>query len=128
MRILIDGHVFIWTLLQDKRVSTKARSILFSREHELFFSLVTLWELSVKIRLGKLQTLTSSIAYLHDELGSFGITIIPPTYSDILALEHLDRHHRDPFDRMIIAQAINHGLALLTDDAEIRKYPVKTLW
>ena len=128
MRVLIDGHVFVWTLLQDKRVSTKARSILFSGEHELFFSLVTLWELSVKLRLGKLQSLTSSIAYLHDELASFGITILPLSYSDILALEHLDHHHRDPFDRMMIAQAINHGLALLTDDAEIRKYPVKTVW
>jgi PIN domain nuclease of toxin-antitoxin system len=59
----VDGHAFVWTLLQDARVSKKARSILYSAENELFFSLATLWELSLKIRLGKLRLLTSSIAY-----------------------------------------------------------------
>jgi PIN domain nuclease of toxin-antitoxin system len=128
MRVLVDGHAFVWALLQDKRVSKRARTILFSGEHELFFSMATLWELSIKIRLGKLRTLTSSIAFLHDQLGDYQITLLPITYQDILAVEHLDAHHRDPFDRLMIAQAINHGLTLLTGDAEIPKYPVKIIW
>jgi PIN domain nuclease of toxin-antitoxin system len=128
MRVLVDGHALVWTLLQDKRVSKKARSILFSGEHELFFSLATLWELSIKIRLGKLRTLTSSIAFLHDQLGEYQITLLPISYEDVLAVEHLDAHHRDPFDRLMVAQAINRNLTLLTGDAEIPKYPVKTLW
>ncbi len=129
MRVLVDGHVLVWTLLGDARVSKKARSVLSSQEHELFFSLASLWELSIKIRLGKLRTLTSSIAYLHDELGTYRITVLPVTYQDILALEHLESHHRDPFDRILIAQAVNNNLKLLTDDAYIKLYTnVTTIW
>ena len=129
MRVLVDGHAFVWALLQNPRVSKKARSILFSEEHELFFSLATLWELSLKGRLGKLRNLTSSVAYLHDELGEYRITVLPITYQDILAVEHLEYHHRDPFDRVLIAQAINNNLTLLTNDANIKLYSnVKTVW
>jgi PIN domain nuclease of toxin-antitoxin system len=129
VRVLIDGHAFVWALLQDPRVSKKARSILFSEEHELFFSLATLWELSLKIRLGKLRNLTSSIAYLNDELAEYRITVLPITYQDILTVEHLEYHHRDPFDRVLIAQAINNSLTLLTNDANIKLYSnVTTLW
>ncbi len=129
MRVLVDSHTFLWTLLQDPRVSKKARSVLFSQENELFFSVASLWELSIKIRLGKLRTVTSSIAYLHDELGVYRMTVLPVTYQDILALEHLESHHRDPFDRILIAQAINHDLKLLTQDAYIKLYAnVTTIW
>jgi PIN domain nuclease of toxin-antitoxin system len=99
-----------------------------SDEHELFFSLASLWELSLKIRTGKLRTLTSSIAFLHDSLGEDNITLLPIRYEDLLAVEHLKMHHRDPFDRLLIAQAINHGLSLLTNDTEIKLYPVATVW
>lgn len=129
MRVLVDSHAFIWTLLKDPRVSKKARSVLFSQEHELFFSIASLWELSIMIRLGKLRTLTSSIAYLHDELGEYRMTVLPLTYEDLLALEHLESHHRDPFDRILIAQAIHHDLKLLTNDADIKLYTnVSTIW
>ena len=127
--MLVDSHAFIWTLLKDTRVSKKARSVLFSQEHELFFSIASLWELSIKIRLGKLRTLTSSIAYLHDELGEYRMTVLPLTYQDLLVLEHLESHHRDPFDRILIAQAIHHDLKLLTNDADIKLYTnVSTIW
>jgi PIN domain nuclease of toxin-antitoxin system len=109
-------------------VSKRARSILFSQDNELFFSMSTLWELSLKIRLGKLRTLTSSVSFLHDQLGEYNISVLPVTYADILAVEHFDYHHRDPFDRLMIAQAINNGLTLLTNDADIKLYPVKTVW
>ncbi len=128
MRALVDGHAFVWTLLQDKRMSKKARSVLFSEENELYFSMATLWELSLKIRLGKLRTLTSSVAFLHDQLGEHRITVLPVTYADILAVEQFEYHHRDPFDRIMIAQAINNGLTLLTNDADIKLYPVATVW
>jgi PIN domain nuclease of toxin-antitoxin system len=128
VRVLVDGHAFVWTLLQDHRVSKKARSILCSGDHGLFFSLATLWELSLKIRLGKLRTLTSSIVYLHDELAAYQISLLPVTYDDILAVEHLEYHHRDPFDRILIAQAMNHGMHLLTSDADIQQYSVQTIW
>lgn len=128
MKVLIDSHVFVWALLKDPRLSTKAKSILRSDEHELYFSLASLWELSVKIRLGKLRTLTSSVAFIYDSLKSNGIAVLPLRYEDILSLEHLPSHHRDPFDRMLIAQATANRLKLLTEDANIRLYDVDILW
>jgi PIN domain nuclease of toxin-antitoxin system len=128
MRVLIDSHVLIWALMEDPRLSRKARSILTSSEHELFFSMASLWEVSLKIRTGKLRTITSSIAYLRDELVSFDISILPIVYDDILAIEHLEPHHKDPFDRMLIAQAMRHGLSLLTYDEDVHKYPLETIW
>ncbi len=103
LRILVDSHSYVWTKLNDPRLSRKAKSIMRSDEHELFFSLASLWELSLKIRKGQLRTLTSSIAFLHDSLVEDGITLLPIRYEDVLAVEHLDMHHRDPFDRMLIA-------------------------
>lgn len=128
MRVLVDSHAFVWMLLKDRRLSPKARSILTSQEHQLFFSMVSLWELSLKIRSGKFNLISSSIAYLHDELESFGISTLPIVYEDILAMERLDPHHKDPFDRMLVAQAMRNDLTLLTRDENLYKYPVKTIW
>ena len=116
-------------LLKDPRLSTKAKNILRSDQHELYFSMVSLWELSIKIRLGKLRTLTSSVAFLHDSLKANAIRILPLRYEDILSLEQLPAHHRDPFDRLLIAQAMTNGLQLLTEDAAIRGYEnVSAIW
>ncbi len=128
MRVLVDSHVFVWTLLQDRRVSTAARKIIFSGEHELFFSIVSLWELSISIRLGRIRDLTSSVAFLRDQLCEYRINLLPLRYEDILATEHLDPYHRDPFDRLLIAQALANDLTLLTGDAVIHRYPIKTAW
>ena len=129
MRVLIDSHVFVWALLKDPRLSTRAKNILRSEEHELFFSLASLWELSIKIRLGKLRTLTSSVAFLHDSLKENGISVLPIRYDDILALEHLPAHHRDPFDRLLLAQATSNNLRLLTEDAAMSLYEsVSIIW
>ncbi len=128
MRVLVDSHVFIWALLDDRRLSKPAKRVLRSDAHELFFSIVSIWELSISIRLGRIRDLTSSVAFLHDQLAEYRITLLPLRYEDILATEHLDPHHRDPFDRLLIAQAMANGLTLLTGDAVIQRYPVKTLW
>jgi PIN domain nuclease of toxin-antitoxin system len=129
LKILVDSHAYVWVKLNDPRLSRKARSLLRSDEHELFFSIVSLWELSINIRLGRLRTLTSSVAFLHDSLAEDNITLLPLRYEDILALEHLEMHHRDPFDRILIAQALNHYLHLLTNDADIKLYKeAHTLW
>lgn len=90
--------------------------------------MVSLWELSVKISIGKLRTVGSSIQYLRDECREYGIEILPIRMEHILRTESLPLHHRDPFDRLLIGQAIEEGLVILTDDAHFRRYPVKTVW
>jgi len=128
VRVLVDSHIYVWAILNDHRLTPRARTILRAGENELFFSLVSLWELSIKIRNGKLRTITSSIAYLHDSLAANSIAVLPIDYQDLLALEQMDIHHKDPFDRILIAQAIHHGLAILSSDSDLRRYPVKVLW
>jgi PIN domain nuclease of toxin-antitoxin system len=129
MRLLIDSHTLVWAILNDHRLSRTAKRIFGeSRNHELHFSIVSLWELSLKITKGKLRTVGSSIDYLHDTIGEYGIQLLPLRYNHILCAESLEPHHGDPFDRMLIAQAIEENLRVVTDDAHFRHYPVKVVW
>jgi PIN domain nuclease of toxin-antitoxin system len=128
MNFLIDSHALVWALLKDHRLSPRARRIFGEPPGTLHMSIVSLWELSLKITIGKLRTLGSSIAYFRDECLEYGINILPLRMEHILCAETLPLHHRDPFDRLLIAQAIEEHLVILTDDTHIRRYPVKTVW
>lgn len=128
MKVLVDTHTFLWDLLSDHRSSRLAKQMLKSDEHELYFSLVSLWEFAIKIKTGKLNALGSSVAYLRDEMENYSMQLLPIRYQHILALESLPVHHSDPFDRLLIAQAITESLPILTDDKLLAQYPVKVIW
>jgi PIN domain nuclease of toxin-antitoxin system len=128
MKVLVDTHTFLWDLLSDHRSSRIAKQILKSDEHELFFSLVSLWEFAIKIKTGKLNALGSSVAYIRDEMENYSMQLLPIRYQHILQLEELPAHHSDPFDRLLIAQAIAESLPILTHDEKFSLYPVKTIW
>jgi PIN domain nuclease of toxin-antitoxin system len=128
VRVLVDTHTFLWDLLDDHRSSRLARQMLKSNEHELVFSLVSIWEIAVKMKIGKLNSLGSSVAYIRDEMNVYGMELLPIRYEHILQLEALPAHHSDPFDRLLIAQAITESLPILTNDGKVREYPVKVLW
>lgn len=128
MKVLVDTHTFLWDLLGDHRSSRLARQILKSDEHELIFSLVSLWEIAIKMKTGKLNTVGSSVAYIRDEMNAYGMELLPIRYDHILQLEALPDHHSDPFDRLLVAQAITESLPILTGDEKIRQYAVKVIW
>lgn len=128
MRVLIDTHTFIWDILDDPRSSRKARQILSSDTNELVLSLVSLWEIAIKIKTGKLNTIGSSVAYLRDEMAAYGMELLPIRYEHILQLESLPHHHNDPFDRLLIAQAATESLPILTADEKFKQYDVKVIW
>ena len=128
MRVLVDTHTFIWALLDDKRLSAKAKQILRSDENELVFSLVSLWEIAIKIKIGKLNAIGSSVAYIRDEMDAYGMELLPIRYEHILQLENLPVHHSEPFDRLLIAQAITESLPILSRDEKFPAYPVKLIW
>jgi PIN domain nuclease of toxin-antitoxin system len=128
MKVLVDSHTFIWALLYDHRLTAKAKQVLRSDEHELFFSLVSLWEIAIKIKTGKLNAIGSSVAYFRDEMENYSMQLLPIRYQHILQLEALPVHHRDPFDRLLIAQAIAESLPILTHDDMFSLYPVKVIW
>jgi PIN domain nuclease of toxin-antitoxin system len=128
MKVLVDTHTFIWALLHDHRLTSKAKQILTSNEHELVFSLVSLWEVAIKIKTGKLNTIGSSVAYISDEMNAYGMQLLPIRYEHILQLESLPHHHSDPFDRLLIAQAITESLPILSGDRAFANYGIKLVW
>jgi PIN domain nuclease of toxin-antitoxin system len=127
MNVLIDSHALVWALLKDPRLSPRARRAL-SGSDQLHLSIVSLWELSIKITVGKLRTIGSSISYFRDVCRDHGIEILPLRIDHILRAEMLPFHHRDPFDRLLAAQAIEEGFAILTADEKLRRYPAKIVW
>ncbi len=129
MRVLVDTHTFIWELLADKRSSRKAIQILGDQDSELVFSIVSLWEIVINMKLGRLKTLSSSVGFVRDKAQEYGMEILPIRYEHLLALETLpETDHRDPFDRLLIAQGIAESLPILTADAKFKLYPVKVVW
>ena len=128
MRVLVDTHTFLWALLKDHRLSATAKQVLTSKEHELYFSLVSLWEIAVKMKIGKLNTVGSSVTYIRDEMAEYGMELLPIRYEHILQLERLPLHHSEPFDRLLIAQAVAESLPILTHDEKLPLYPVKLIW
>ena len=128
MKLLVDTHTFLWALMRDHRLSTRSKQILTSDEHELFFSLVSLWEVSIKMKTGKLNALGSSVAYLREEMENYSMQLLPIRYEHILQLEMLPAHHSDPFDRLLIAQAVTESLPILTHDEKFKPYPARLIW
>ncbi len=128
MKALVDTHTFIWDLLDDPRSSRKAKQMLSSDSDELVLSLVSLWEIAIKMKIGKFNDLGSSVAYIRDEMREYGMELLPIRYEHILQLESLPHHHGDPFDRLLIAQAIAESLPVLTSDAKFKAYDVKLIW
>ena len=128
MRVLVYTHTFLWDLLSDHRSSRLAKQMLKSDEHELYFSLVSLWEFAIKIKSGKLNALGSSVAYIRSEMENYSMQLLPIRYEHILQLESLPVHHSDPFDRLLIAQAITESLPILTRDDKFTLYPVQVIW
>ncbi len=128
MRVLVDCHTLLWELLSDHRSSRKAIEIFADRQNELVFSLVSLWEIAIKMKLGRLNALGSSVSYIRDEMDARGMELLPIRFEHILQLESLPQHHGDPFDRLLIAQALYEKLPILTHDAYFKAYGVKVLW
>ena len=128
MKVLVDTHTFLWALIARSPPHAKAKQILRSNEHELVFSLVSLWEIAIKIKTGKLTTIGSSVAYIRDEMNGYGMQLLPIRYEHILALESLPHHHGDPFDRLLIAQALTESLPILSADRIFASYGIKLVW
>jgi PIN domain nuclease of toxin-antitoxin system len=128
MKYLLDTHAFLWYLLGDTNLAIKAKDIIGTKEN-LYFSIVSLWEISIKINIGKLQ-INRPIEDLSKELQSINIQILPIVNKDIELYSALTfpSNHRDPFDRMLIVQAINHSFILISRDVKFDAYPIQRLW
>lgn len=128
MNILLDTCTFLWIVRDSPQLSTTARVLFSDPHHTVYLSAVSVWEIAVKHALGRLTLAEPPHQYVPNERNQHGIAALDLTEAAVLELRRLPSHHQDPFDRMLICQAIAHSLTLLTPDNHIQAYPVRTVW
>ena len=127
MRLLLNTHVFLWYISGDSRVDASHQRTLRDPANDVFLSVVFVWEACVKHALGKLPLPASPTAYLPAQRVRHAIETLPLDEASVAQLANLPDLHRDPFDRMLICQAREHGLTLMTADKAVEHYPVALL-
>lgn len=127
MKVLLDTHVFLWAISGDARLSKTHRTYYVDEANELFLSVASLWEVLIKVGLGKLPLPRPAAAYLNKQMELNRISLLSIRAAHLAALEKLAPLHRDPFDRMLVAQALAEGMPLLSVDKGMKKYGVKLL-
>ena len=126
MQLLIDTHILIWFLEGNKLLSKSRRQIVADSQNNVFVSIASLWEIAIKISIGKL-TLAKPLANVIKQIEIEDFEILPISPEHTLQVSTLPFHHRDPFDRMIIAQSQIENLAVMTDDDDFADYGIKIL-
>ena len=124
MNLLLDTHTFLWAIDNDPRLSQKARDVIIDGYNMVYVSAATAWEISIKKAMGKLKVPQDN--YLA-ELSAHRFTALDITTEHALAVESLPQHHKDPFDRMLVAQAQVEKLTLVTRDPRIKAYKVQVI-
>ncbi len=128
MKVLLDTHAFLWALGDDARLSPEARRIFSSPDSEILLSVASVWEILVKAEAGKLPFPRPASSYIRSQLKKTSTAVLPILLSHVFQLETLPAHHRDPFDRIILAQALEEELPILSADEKFRLYSVEVLW
>ena len=128
MKVLLDTHAFLWAIAGDKKLSKTARKTFLDPGNRLFFSAASLWEICIKISLKKLTLKSGWYKKIQNELRVNAIQWLPVEMQHCVELTTLPFHHRDPFDRMLIAQAMAEDLQILSRDIRLSAYDIKRVW
>ncbi|MGH3086271.1 MAG: type II toxin-antitoxin system VapC family toxin [Rubrobacteraceae bacterium] len=128
MRFLLDTHAFLWWESDDRRLSVTARRIFSDEDNEIFFSVASGWEIAIKAGLGQLDIPEGPERFVLDEVEANDFIVLSVDLRHALGVYDLPDHHRDPFDRLLVAQAQAEDFPILTMDPEISRYPVETVW
>jgi PIN domain nuclease of toxin-antitoxin system len=126
MKVLLDTHALLWALTEKSRLSSRVKLLLPSAE--TWFSVVGVWEILTKVQVGKLSLPRPAGAFVMSKLSANGVQVLPVTVDHVLRLENLPLHHRDPFDRILIAQSLEENLPIVTSDPLFARYPVQLIW
>jgi PIN domain nuclease of toxin-antitoxin system len=125
VRLLLDTHTLVWSLVAPERIPAGLSTTLIDSSNTAFISAASVWEVTLEVGLGKLAL---PLDRLEDLIGEAGFDSLPVSVAHGLGVRDLPAIHRDPFDRLLIAQARHEGLTLVTRDVTIQRYPVATLW
>ena len=127
MNNLLDTHTFIWFIEGDNQLSRLARKSIEKKGAVNFISIASLWEIAIKISLGKLE-LKTAFSKISEQILDNGFQILPVVLADTFILTELPFHHRDPFDRIIICQSISNQLSIISKDKAFNEYAVSLIW
>ena len=127
MKALLDTHTFLWAIAEEGKLSRQAQQI-YTGSNDLWLSVASVWEILIKVQAGRLPLPEPAGPYLVKKLVQNQIELLPITLDHVLRTESLPLHHRDPFDRMIIAQSIEEGRPIVTADPWFARYRVDVIW
>jgi PIN domain nuclease of toxin-antitoxin system len=125
LRLLLDTHALLWVISAPQRLPTMMRQAVQAAENDVYASLASAWEIGIKVGVGKL---VFDVASLEEALVRTGIQTLTVGLDHVAKVARLPHHHRDPFDRMLVAQAMCESMTLVSRDRELAKYGVKLLW
>ena len=128
MKFLLDTHCFLWAISNSSLLPKKVINYLENQENEIFLSSASVWEIFIKFKLGKLDLKKDPENLILEEMQIGNYKSLEIKMNHIFPMSKLSQYHKDPFDRILICQAISEGLTILTNDPLIKKYKVKTVW
>src|SRR5437588_9918427 len=127
MKALLDTQTFLWAISGNERLSKRAGQI-FTGPSDLWLSVASVWEILIKVQIGKVHLPVPAAPYIVKKLAQNRIETLPISLDHVLKIETLPMHHRDPFDRVLIAQSIEEGWPIVTADPMFKDYPVQVIW
>jgi PIN domain nuclease of toxin-antitoxin system len=128
MRLLLDTHTFLWWINNDPLLTDSARAAIANERNECFLSLASCWEMAIKTSIGKLRLTRSVDRFITEELTANNFQILTIDFRHVAKIETLPFHHRDPFDRLLVAQALVEKMTIISADAVLSEYGVKRIW
>jgi PIN domain nuclease of toxin-antitoxin system len=128
VRLLLDTHTFLWFILDDPQLSTSVKGLIAEPDNEIAISPASYWEIAIKISLNKYSLPEPYGVFMEREIAANEFCILPIEPKHTAALTTLPFHHRDPFDRLLIAQAMVEGIPLVSNDPALDAYPISRLW
>lgn len=128
MRLLLDTQAFLWWVTDDDRLTDRAAEAIADGANDVYFSAASAWEIAIKAGLGRVRLPDDAGAFTPDQLERNAFQALPVHVAHAVAVIGLPDLHRDPFGRMLVAQAISEGLTIVTGDQEIARYPAPVIW
>jgi len=128
MKLLLDTHTALWWVNEYERLSPIAKDLLLNNANVLYISIASIWEIAIKVSVGKMQGLSGGVGTFNAKLKQMPISLLPVVPRHIEIVETLPFIHRDPFDRLIVAAAKAEGMTIVTIDENIHRYDVSCVW
>ena len=128
MTLLLDTHIFLWFVFADTALKSSARSLIETERNVKFLSMASVWEMAIKHSIGKLPLTLPFDVFLNQHITVNGFQLLPTEWNHLMRVSDLPLHHRDPFDRLIIAQRLTENMAVVSADAAFDAYGITRLW